>query len=99
MQQTRLQFQDPSGSSYFFGLDCFIPDLYLPFHPIRKLVLEDGVRDIAEPLFRHLVDFFWVRHILEYISVSIIQKAGDILQREPIVLRDLNVAHVTAFDV
>ena len=47
----------------------------------------------------HFVDFLRVRHIQEHVHMAIFEEIGDILERELIILWDLDVTHVPALDI
>ena len=49
-------------------------------------------------LFRDLVDLLGVGHVLEYMLVPILEELGDVVEREALVLRNLDPAAVLALD-
>ena len=49
-------------------------------------------------LFRDLVDLLAIRHELENVLVAIRKELGDVVEREALILRNLDPAAVFAFD-
>ena len=81
------------------GLDRLIPDLNLCLNPFGENFFEDGVGNITEPLLVQLVDLLPIWHVLKDMLVAIFQKARDILQRQAVILGNLDMADILALDV
>ena len=75
-----------------------IADFDLVLDPVGEVILEYGGTDIADPLLAHLMDFLIIRHIVEYMPVTIAKEESDVLQRQTLVLGHLDVSDLGAKD-
>ena len=74
-----------------------VPLLHLLAHPGGECALQDGGADVGDPLLGQLRDLLVVGQVQGHLPVRP-HEIGDVLDREPIVLRNGNEAHLLAQD-
>ena len=78
--------------------DGFITHLNLVMHPTGELALEHGGADVTEPLLGDFVNLLRVRHVVEHMLAAVIEELGDVLEREAIIQRYLDMSHILGLD-
>ena len=66
--------------------------------PLGELYLQYRGANITDPLLWRLVDLLLIGEVLVDLLVAVIQEQGDLLDGEPLILRDIDVPDVLAFD-
>ena len=87
-----------SDHHVFLLLDLLVSLGHLILHPRLEVIFHHGVDDVANPGLGSLVQFLVVGQKLVDLRV-VRAELPDLLQRQLIILRNLDEAHLVALDV